>query len=304
MQKSNLVDTKGNKIYMGLNKCGTSVEPISYEWELTLKDSIKIETVKTDSFSMDYFKFGHGKDTFVILPGVSLLSVMNFADAVADAYKVLADDYTIYVFERKNEITSSYSIDGMAENTSEAFKCLGLDKVTLMGASYGGMIAMLIAARHAEQVQSLILCSTSSYVSEEQYKTFERWISIADTGDAEELYMDFGKVVYPSEMFEQSRGVLADMAKGVTESDLEKFRICLESIRGFDIRDLLKNIKCPVFVVGSNDDMVFGSEGSLTLAKYMDACPDLNIKIYNGYGHAVYDTAPDLKERILKFLKG
>ena len=116
---------------MGLNKCGTSVEPISYEWELTLKDSIKIETVKTDSFSMDYFKFGHGKDTFVILPGVSLLSVMNFADAVADAYKVLADDYTIYVFERKNEITSSYSIVEMAENTSEAFKCLGLDKVTL-----------------------------------------------------------------------------------------------------------------------------------------------------------------------------
>ena len=269
-----------------------------------MSDSIKIQTLKTESFSMDYFKFGHGRETFVILPGVSLLSVMNFADAVADAYKVLTDDYTIYVFERKNEITSSYSIDEMAENTSEAFKCLGLDKVTLMGASYGGMIAMLIAARHPEQVQDLILCSTSSYVSEEQYKTFERWISIAKTGDAENLYMDFGKVVYPHEVFEQSRSVLADMAKGVTESDMEKFRICVESIKEFDVRDLLKLVKCPVYIAGANDDLVFGSDGPLTIAKYMDACPDLNIKIYNGYGHAVYDTAPDLKERILKFLKG
>ena len=45
--------------------------------------SIQIETVKTDAFTMDYFQFGQGKETLVILPGLSVQSVMDSADAVA-----------------------------------------------------------------------------------------------------------------------------------------------------------------------------------------------------------------------------
>ena len=41
---------------------------------------VQIETIKTGSFTMDYFKFGHGKEVFVILPGLSLQSVMIFAE--------------------------------------------------------------------------------------------------------------------------------------------------------------------------------------------------------------------------------
>ena len=33
-----------------------------------MSESIKIETVKTDDFEMDYFKFGTGKETMVIIP--------------------------------------------------------------------------------------------------------------------------------------------------------------------------------------------------------------------------------------------
>ena len=51
--------------------------------------SIKIENVKTDSFSMDYIRFGHGEGVFVIIPGLSVQSVMPLADMVADAYKML-----------------------------------------------------------------------------------------------------------------------------------------------------------------------------------------------------------------------
>ena len=47
---------------------------------------IQIETVKTASFTMDYFKFGHGKETLVILPGLSVQSVMIFADMVAESF--------------------------------------------------------------------------------------------------------------------------------------------------------------------------------------------------------------------------
>ena len=270
---------------------------------IEMADDVKKEKVVTDSFIMNYFRFGHGPKPFVILPGISLLSVMNFADAVADAYKVLTDDYTIYVFEPQNEITESFSIREVMDDTIEALRMLGLGKVTLMGASYGGMTSMMLAAEHPEQVENLILCGTSAYVSDERYRIFEHWISLVDEGDAEALYQDFGKIVYPHSIYEQSKDVLSEMAKGVTADDMDRFRHHLESIRGFDVRESLNKIDSRVFIVSSSDDMVFGTEGPQSIADNMVSCPKLKIKIYDGCGHAVYDTAPDLKERILRFLK-
>ncbi len=47
--------------------------------------SIPIETVPTDRFTMEYFRFGAGERPLVILPGLSVQSVMGAADAVAAA---------------------------------------------------------------------------------------------------------------------------------------------------------------------------------------------------------------------------
>ena len=264
---------------------------------------MQIETVKTDTFSMDFFRFGHGNDTLVILPGLSVQSVMIFADAVADAYQVLAGDYTVYVMDRRKELPAGYSIRDMASDTAEALRALGLDRVSLMGASQGGMIAMVMAAEETDLVQDLILCSSSACVSDEQYKTFEKWIRLAEEGKAEDLYLAFGKALYPEEMFEKSRPLLTDAAKSVTRDDLERFIVLTESIKGFDATEDLGKIRCPIFVAGSDDDRVLGADAAYKITEGLKRSADPVLHMYDGYGHAVYDTAPDLKERILRFLK-
>ena len=93
--------------------------------------SIQIETVRTDAFSMRYFRFGRGEKTLVILPGLSIQSVMRAADAVAAAYQSLEERYTIYVFDRRAELPSPYPVRDMARDTAEAFAALGLWKVCL-----------------------------------------------------------------------------------------------------------------------------------------------------------------------------
>lgn len=87
-----------------------------------INDSIKIETIRTDKFTMDYFRFGEGKETLVILPGLSVQSVMASADAVVDAYRPLTDDFTIYLFDRRKELPDSYSIYEIAQDTAEAIQ--------------------------------------------------------------------------------------------------------------------------------------------------------------------------------------
>ena len=54
---------------------------------------MQIQTVKTDTFSMDYFCFGTGGRKLVIIPGVSIQSVMGSAEAIADAYSVFAGNF-------------------------------------------------------------------------------------------------------------------------------------------------------------------------------------------------------------------
>ena len=98
---------------------------------------MQIETVKTDTFTMDYFKFGQGERTLVIIPGLSVQSVMISANAVASAYQPLTNDFTIYVFDRRKELPASYSVREMARDAAEALRALGLHQASVFGASQG-----------------------------------------------------------------------------------------------------------------------------------------------------------------------
>ncbi len=264
--------------------------------------NIQIETAVTDSFAMDYFRFGHGKNILVILPGLSVQSVMPSAGAVAEAYQILTDDFTVYLFDRRKDLQETYSVNEMARDTAAAFRAAGLDQVNLFGASQGGMIAMEIAIQNPELVKKLVLGSTSSCVTDEQYQMIGRWIRMAKEGSAEELYLAFGEAIYPQAVFEQAKGLLTDAAKTVTDEDLDRFMILAEGMKGFDATADLDKISCPVLLLGSNDDQVLGADAAMLIAEHLGSHPDFEVYMYDGYGHAAYDTAPDYKERIMNFL--
>ena len=118
--------------------------------------STEIRTVKTENFTMDYCTFGSGRKILVILPGLSVQSVMLAADAVAQLYSSMTDDYTIYLFDRRKELPDRYPVKEMAKDTLTAMHALGLRKINLFGASQGGMMAMEIASLEPEFVEKLM----------------------------------------------------------------------------------------------------------------------------------------------------
>ena len=269
-----------------------------------MSEKIKIETVKSNDFEMDYFKFGSGKDTMVIIPGLSVDGVMKYADAVATAYAPMADAYTIYVFERRKDLPKEYSVYDMARDTASAIRTLGLKDIYLFGASQGGMISMTIAIEEPELVKKLVLGSTAAGVDDEQYqKAVGEWVQFAKEGKKEELYLSFGEAVYPEAIFKQARGMLVEGAKAVTEEDLSRFVILAEAVQGFDVSDKLTKISCPVLVIGSKDDAVLGGEASESLFESFKDRSDCELYMYEGYGHAAYDLAADYKERLLCFFQ-
>ncbi len=263
--------------------------------------AIKIETVQTDTFAMDYFCFGKGERTLVILPGLSVQSVMGVADAVAAAYQNVAETFTIYLFDRRKDLPPAYSVHDMARDTAAAFKALGLKDVCLFGASQGGMIAMVLAIEYPELVGRMVLGSTSSHVKEPQFKVIEGWIDLAKRGDKEGLYLDFGKEIYPPAVFEAYREALIAAAATVTDADLERFIILAEGMRDFNVTDELPGIRCPVLAIGVFEDQVLDSDATMEIAEKLDFRADFRLYLYTGFGHAAFDTAPDYRERLVRF---
>ena len=264
---------------------------------------MRIETVCTETFSMDYFRFGSGEKTLVILPGLSVQSVMGAADAIAEAYRPVGDEFTVYVFDRRKDLPSPYTVRDMARDTAEAFRTLGLRDVCLFGASQGGMIALVIAIEYPELVGKMVLGSSSAHVQEAQYRVLEEWVRLAGAGDREGLYLSFGREIYPPAVFDQYREALIAAAGTVTDADLARFVILAEGTKGFDVVEDLVRIRCPVLAIGVFEDGVLDSDATMEIAEKLDTRPDFRLYMYTGFGHAAFDTAPDYKERILRFFR-
>ncbi|MBQ3385667.1 MAG: alpha/beta hydrolase [Erysipelotrichaceae bacterium] len=259
--------------------------------------SISIEKAEVNGFTMNYFQFGTGERTMVILPGLSIGSVMPSAQLIADAYRIFADEYTVYVFDRRNEVKEGYTLSQMAEDTVSVFKALGLNDIYLFGASQGGMMAMLIAIEYPELVSKLVLGSTAASINEQMKETVSRWIELARQGNASQLYLAFGEKIYPEEVYNASIELLKAAGAAVTAEDMERFILMAGTMNDYYIMERLKDIKCPTLILGARDDAVMGPQAS----KLLTAIPDSQLYMYEGYGHAAFDTAPDYKERMYRF---
>ena len=263
--------------------------------------TITIRKVNTGEFTMNYFTFGKGEKTFVILPGLSVQSVMPSAEIIANAYDVIAKEFTVYVFDRRNELPQSYSVYDMAEDTAAVFNALGLKDIYLFGASQGGMIAMTIVANHPELIKKLMLGSSSAHITNEQYKSIGKWIDLAKSKKRVALNLEMGRVLYPEALFEKFKDTLASLGESITDSDLERFITFTEGTKGFDVSKRIPDINCPVLSLGAKDDKVLPGAAE-DLERLFSGKENFESYMYNGFGHAAFDTAPDYKERLLQFM--
>ena len=265
--------------------------------------AIPIRQVETEAFKMKYFSFGSGEKTFVILPGISIQSVMASADLVAQTYADFADDYTVYLFDRRENLPPTYSVYDMARDTAEVMKVLGLKDIYLFGASQGGMMALVIAIEYPELVKKLVLGSTSAHIKDEQYASLAGWIRKARARDGVGLFLEFGQAIYPPEMYTQFKDALVAAGESVTKAEFDRFVILAEGTEGFNVVDRLDQIRCPVLAIGVYEDAVLDSDATMEIAEKLDERQDFRLYMYIGYGHAAFDTAPDYRARMMKFFR-
>ncbi len=252
---------------------------------------MNIETARTNNVSMQYFRFGNenGKP-FVILPGVAIKSVMGSAELIAAQYAALADHFDMYVIDRRRELPDKYSIIDMAEDTAAVMEHLSLQHSIVYGVSQGGMIAELIAADRPDLVDRLILCSTAPYLDEGSASAIDIWTERAAHKDITGLTEAFAESIYTKSYCEMYRDAFTAFAAAVTEDDLERFIVIAGGTKGFDARDRLPSVKCPVLVIAGSEDRIFAPALSEEIARLTGG----TLRIFACQAHGVYDECPDV----------
>lgn len=257
----------------------------------------EIKTVKFDNFEMDYFTFGNGPKVFVIVPGMSLKSVMLSADAIIAAYAPFSSEYTCYVFDYVKDMRRGYSARDMADDLSFALRLLGVEHAYYFGASLGGMVLQELAIRHPEFIDKIALGSTFARVNDDTLGIMNRWKTYIEQRDVVALNRDMRTHIYSEEYLDQWSDAFAAIEADATDEELERAYRELCACLSFNSYQDLGKIKCPVLVIGSNCDKALQPSSSIELATALGC----ELYMYDGYSHAVYDEAPDYKDRLLKF---
>ena len=249
--------------------------------------------------STDYIEFGNGNIPLVLVPGLSLRRVKGTGLAIARMYRIFADQYKVYLFDRRDDIPEGFTIQDMAEDLADAMGELGIRSACVLGISQGGMIAQYLALEHPELVSRLCLGVTAARPNDVVRTRVETWIEYISKGDMKSMLNDMLIRMYSDAFIRKYGKLFPALLKFVTLTDSDRFCRAARAILTCNSYDRLEQIRCPVFVIGAMRDQVVSPGASFELAERL-ACP---LYMYEEYGHAAYEEAPDFNKRVLGFFE-
>jgi proline iminopeptidase len=266
-----------------------------------------------------FFKTMGSGEPIVVLhggPGFDHRQFLPYIWELAEKHKVILYDQRGTGLSSGLIDSSSISIDsfiGDIEGIREAF---GIEKMNLLGHSWGGILAMHYAIRHPEILKSLVLCSTAaSYESfGEMRATYEANRLPGDAELLQEIYSSeefqkgdpkaverFWRVFFKPYFADQELASKLDLqfTPNSIRNGNEVAGLILQSVGEFDLHEDLKVIRCPTLVIHGDADPM-----PVKYAEMIhDSIDDSELVIANGAGHWLFVDATDtFRSSVLDFL--
>ena len=250
---------------------------------------------------MDQISFGFGKRHMIMIPGVGegLASFRGMALPYAMLYRIFAKDFQVHVFSRRKVLPAGYSTREMAEDISNAMEQLGIKQADIVGVSLGGMIAQHLAIDHPEKVGKLILVVTSARPSACLKQALSSWITMAKQNDYRTLMVDSLEKMYTKDYLKKNRWMTATAGRFGKPGSFDRFIVQAQAGLEHNCYERLDTIQAPTLVIGGEQDMAVGAEGSRELAERI---PGSRLIMYPGYGHALYEEEKSFNGTVLEYL--
>jgi pimeloyl-[acyl-carrier protein] methyl ester esterase len=198
-----------------------------------------------------------------------------------------------------------FALDAIVDELSEQFS----EPLMLCGWSLGGQIAMRWAMRDPQQVERLVLVSSTPCFAEREdwpfampQQTLLQFAGDLEKNHAATLRRFLGLQVRGSE---GERELLATLRASLTshgEPDPDALRGGLEILRDLDMRGSLPKIIQPTLVIAGERDRLTPPQASHYLAQ---AIPNARVMEIKGAAHTPFLSHPDeFVKHVIDFMKG
>jgi 3-oxoadipate enol-lactonase len=198
---------------------------------------------------------------------------------------------------------------GNVEDLVTLLDHLGLERVHVLGTSFGGEVALLLAARQPQRVASLVAVTVTDHASDGMRRSGEDLRGVVAEllagGDRGRFHDALIEHVYSRGYVEQQGAALAQRRRQVARLPDEWF-VALEdlltAVESFDLRPELGRIRAPTLVVVAGDDRVTPPERGRAVAA---AITGALVVEHATSGHVlILEQTEWLVEQVLAFLSG
>lgn len=235
-----------------------------------------------------YLVEGEGKP-IVILNGImmSTKSWTPFVSSLTVQNQLIRVDFFDQGLSAKLPGTS-YTQEIQVDLLEALLQHLNLPKVSIVGISYGGEVAVQYAIKYPNRVDRLMLFNTTAFTSPWLKEIGRGWIAAGKTRNGQAYYQTTIPVIYSPQYFEsrldwmkKREQVLIPIFSNPEFLDaMERLTLSAES---YDVRNHLSQITAKTLIVSAEEDYLTPMENQNYLAKQIKNSELIKIP---GAGHA------------------
>jgi pimeloyl-ACP methyl ester carboxylesterase len=237
----------------------------------------------------------HGEGTpLVILNGIfmSCASWGKFVPAFSRRNRLILFDFLDQ--GRSGAVHSEYTQELQMRVALALLDHLGIEKANIMGISYGGEVAMQLAAAHPERVGRLVLANTAAHTSPWLKDIGHGWEYAYKSYDGHHFFKACIPVVYSPQFYSDNHEWAMEreeaFARVFTPEIYDAFGRLTRSAETHDMRGRLGEIRCPTLVVSSEHDYVTPIYQQRELAQ---GIPGAEHAVLQDAGHAAMYEKPN-----------
>ena len=196
-----------------------------------------------------------------------------------------------------------FSLEQMADDAVAVLDAEGIERAHVMGASMGGAIAQIIAVRHPERVQSLVLACTGCRNPEWRRELLTEWAEAVDARGMSALAGEGLRWLVGPRLQRRFGVWLNLMARIVLGGSPESFVAQVEAILAVDdeVRFELEGATMPTLVITGTQDLLTPLGDAEELHELI---PKSRLFELRGAAHALMVEAPNAYNRaVLEFLE-
>ncbi len=259
---------------------------------------------ETDGFlhgDTPYLKLGQGPPLVMVVgltPEHDVPTGWQRRMALAHA-RPLADDFTVYVVNRKRGLRLGESMSDIARHLCDAIEHDIGQSVFLEGTSTGGSVVLQLAVDRPDLVRRLVVVSAAHRLGARGRELQAELARLTRAGEPREAWASVMAAMLPAPLRGPARPLSRLAASRMAPADPTDLLVTVDAEDAFDVDAELQRITAPTLVIAGAKDPFYGQE---LFARTAAGVQDGRAHVFPGWGHGRASTSTATAHITLGFL--